>query len=87
MKVSLDEIRQVFSDLIQEKKSREEIASWALSRQDANDDDNLEFEPIFEKKKIWKAIGYLTGVDLLDFDGSYLHSVENFVEFRKKLSL
>ena len=87
MKVSLEEIKQVFDDLIQERKSREEIASWALTRQVANDEDNLEFEPKLEQKKIWRAIGYLTGVDLLDMDGSYLHSVENFIEFRKKIGL
>ena len=87
MKVSLKEIQEVFNELIEEKKSREEIASWASKRQVANDSDNLEFEPASEKKKIWRSITYLMGVDLNDMDGSYLHSVENFIDFRKKTDI
>ncbi len=87
MKVSLKEIQEVFNELIEEKKSREEIASWASKRQVANDSDNLEFEPASEKKKIWRSVTYLMGVDLKDMDGSYLHSVENFIDFRKKTDI
>lgn len=87
MKVSFNEIQEVFNELIEEKKSREEIASWASKRQLANDSDNLEFEPTSEKKKIWRGITYLLGVDLKDMDGSYLHSVENFIDFRKKTEI
>ena len=87
MKVSLQEIKKVFDDLIQEKMPREQIASWASKRQSANDSDDLEFEPSIEKKRIWRAITYLMGVDLKDMDGSYLHSVENFVDFRKKMEI
>lgn len=87
MKISLNEIKEVFDELIEEKKSREEIASWASQRQVANDADNLEFEPVSEKKKIWKGITYLMGVDLKDIDGSYLHSIENFINFRKKTDI
>ncbi len=87
MKVSLDEIKEVFDDLIEENKSREEIASWALQRQSANDADNLDFVPSMEKMKMWKSITYLMGVDLKDIDGSYLHSIENFIDFRKKIDV
>lgn len=87
MKVSLHEIQEVFNNLIEEKKTREEVASWALQRQLADDSDNLEFEPPFEEKKIWRGIIYLMGVDLIDMDGSYLHSVENFIDFRKKADI
>lgn len=87
MKISLNETKQAFDFLIEEKKSREEIASWASKRQVANDSDNLEFEPASEKKKIWRSITYLMGVDLKDMDGSYLHSVENFIDFRKKTDI
>ena len=87
MKVSLQEIKKFFDDLIQEKVPREQIASWASKRQSANDSDDLEFEPFTEKKRIWRAITYLMGVDLKDMDGSYLHSIENFVDFRKKMEI
>jgi len=87
MKIALNEIKQAFDFLIEEKKSREQVASWASKRQVANDSDNLEFEPASEKKKIWRGITYLMGVDLKDMDGSYLHSVENFIDFRKKTDI
>lgn len=87
MKVSINEIQEVFNELIEEKKSRAEIASWASQRQLANDSDTLEFEPASEKKKIWKSITYLMGVDLKDIDGEYLHSIEHFIDFRKKIDI
>lgn len=83
----MHEIQAIFSELIEEKKSREEITSWASERQVANDADNLEFDPASEKKKIWRGITYLMGVDLRDIDGSYLHSIENFIDFRKKTDI
>lgn len=87
MKVFLKEIQELFDELIEEKKTREEIASWVLKRQLANDSDDLEFEPASEKKKMWRSITYLMGVDLKDMDGSYLHSVENFIDFRKRTEI
>ena len=87
MKIFLDEIKQAFDALITEKKSREEIASWAQKRQEAEDDDRLEYDPPTEENRIWRAITYLMGVDLKDSDGSYLHSIENFIDFRKKIGV
>lgn len=87
MKVTLEEIKQVFDDLITEKKSREELSNWALIRQAAEDREDLEYDPLNQEEKIWKAISYLTGVDLLDFDGEYLHSIENFIDFKNELNL
>jgi len=83
MKISINEIQLAFDDLILDRKSREEIASWASKLLFAADDNDLIFEPPTEEKKIWNAIKYLIGVDLLDIDGSYLHSIENFIEFKK----
>ncbi len=87
MKISLNEIKQAFDDLIKERISREEIASWALKLQFAEDDSNLIYDPPTEEKKIWSAIGYLAGVDLKDSPKSYLHSVDDFIEFKNKLVL
>ena len=87
MKVSWQEVNQVFDRLIQGEDSREKTAFWASQRMFANDHDNLEFFPPRDKNLIWDAIKYLTGVDLKDLDGSYLHSVENFMEFRESLRI
>ena len=87
MKVYLNEVMKAFDDLIEEKKSREEIASWALKIQIAEDAGDLKYDPTTEESKIWEGISYLTGVDLKDIDGSYLHSIENFIDFRKEFDL
>jgi len=84
VKLFLIEIKSQFDQLINEDVDRETIAEWAKKRQEAEDSDQLEYDPSFEEKKIWRAITYLMGVDLKDTDGSYLHSIENFLDFRKK---
>jgi hypothetical protein len=84
MIISLNEIKQAFDLLIKEKKSREEIANWASKLLFAHDDQLLEFDPPIEKRKIWEGIKYLMGVDLLDIDGTYLHSKESFIQYRKE---
>lgn len=84
-KASLTEIAQILTELIQGKKTREQIAFWATNKQTAHDSDDLEFEPMVDKRKIWRAIKYLMGVDLKDIDGSYLHSSEDFQEFKKEI--
>jgi hypothetical protein len=87
MKISLNEIKQSFDFLIKEKKSREELASWAQKLQLAEDDGVLEYDPPSEEDKIWDGIEYLMGVDLKDIDGSYLHTIESFVEYKNEKGL
>ncbi len=86
MKVFLEEIQQVFDDLIDGKKSREEVAAWAYIRESVNDYHDLEYDPPYEESRIWESLLYLVGVDLKDIDGSYLHSVENFIEFKREMN-
>lgn len=87
MKVSLCEIEEKFNQLIHEKIPREDISAWAKKRQQAEDEDQLEYDPQDEEQRIWKAITYLIGVDLKDMDGSYLHSIENFINFKNKMKI
>lgn len=82
MKISLNEIKQAFEFLIEGAKSREELSNWALMLEAANDSKKLEYDPPHDKMRIWRGIQYLTGVDLLDMGGSYLHSIDNFIQFR-----
>lgn len=67
MKVSLSEIKQAFDFIIEEKKSREEIADWATKLQFAADERDLEYDPSDQEDKIWDGIGYLTGVDFIRY--------------------
>lgn len=83
MKVSLDEIKQAFNSLIEGKKPREELSNWAQKLLFAEDDGNLKYDPPSEEARIWNSIKYLIGVDLKDFDGNYLHSKENFIQYKK----
>ncbi|MFY7991748.1 MAG: hypothetical protein ACOVP4_00520 [Bacteriovoracaceae bacterium] len=87
MKISLNEIKQAFDFLIKDKKSREELAFWAQKFQLAEDDGVLEYDPPSEEDKIWDGIEYLMGVDLKDIDGSYLHTIESFVEYKNEKGL
>ncbi len=87
MKVQLNDIVQILNDLISEKKTREEVSKWALVRQQAYDNDALVFDPCTKKKEIWNAIIFLIGVDLKDYDGSYLHSQVDFQDYKQKFSV
>lgn len=87
MKVHLHEVEKIFDGLTKEKMLREDASNWARARLFAHDMDDLEYEPANEKKKIWRSIKYLVGVDLKDLDGSYLHSIANFIEFAKENAL
>ena len=85
IKVSRQDIDQIFDHLIQGKESREQVALWASRRMFANDREELEFVPTKDRALIWRAIKYLTGVDLRDLDGSYFHSIENFIDYKEDL--
>ena len=86
MKVTLGDIRKKFDALQSGGESREEVADFALRAMQADDAGTLEMEPVFSDK-IWKAIIYLSGVDLKDTPRTYLHSVANFVEVREGLGI
>ncbi len=87
MKITIDEIKNILNDLIEENISREEAANWAVRRQLAFDAYDLEFEPKSEENRIWDSIIYLIGVDLLNYEGGNLHSIEDFIDFKKKMDL
>ena len=87
MKVSLDEIKQVFDELIDGKKTREEASSWALKRVFASDEKILEYDPPHDEKNIWEAIIFLAGVDMISTDRPYLFDKEDFIEYKHRLDL
>ncbi len=87
LKISVSELRQVFDSLIKEEKSREEVAAWALKFQLAEDENDLQYDPPNEEDKIWDGIQYLTGVDLKNIDGSYLHSLKSFIRYKNEKGL
>ena len=85
MKISMQEMKSAFDDLLAERKSREEISNWARALREADDSSNLDYDPRDSQKKIWDAIIFLEGVDLKDGPNSYLHVEEDFVKYYKEL--
>ena len=83
--VTLKELKNKFNELINGELSKEEVSNWAIARERANDNDLLEFDPVNYKPVIWDGIDYLTGVDLINPDGSYLHIKEDFIDYRNQL--
>jgi hypothetical protein len=82
MKVSINQIKQAFDFLIKGIRSREELALWAQKLQLSEDNGVLDYDPPREEDKIWDGIEYLMGVDLKNIDGSYLHSIEDFIQYK-----
>jgi len=87
MKVTLDDIQTRFAELESGSKSREEIADFASGAMRAGDAGLLQMEPSTETTRIWRAITYLSGVDIKEPPESYLHCVEDFIEFRKSIGI
>lgn len=87
MKVSLNDIQKAFAELESGLKSREEIAEFASEAMRADDAGLLQMEPVNDGSRIWRAITYLSGVDIKEHPESYLHCVEDFIEFRRTIGL
>lgn len=84
--VTLEDLKDKFDGLINEKISREEIYNWALEKEEAYDNDLLVFYPDKYKPIIWDGVDYLlTVVDSINLDGSYLYGNEDFIDYQKKL--
>jgi hypothetical protein len=84
MTVTVDTIVKMFADLESEARSREFVADFAAAAMKADDSHSLIMEPASEAHRIWKAITYLSGVDLKVSPEAYLHCTEDFIEFRKE---
>ena len=87
MLVKLQDIKEAFSDLESGMRSREEIAEFAGEAMRAEDSGLLRMEPTDEASLTWRAIVYLSGVDIKECPETYLHCVEDFVEFRMSMGL
>jgi hypothetical protein len=87
MKITTDEVKSMFSDLIEENHSRKNISKLASRFLQANDNDQLEYEPLKDKEKLWSALKYLLEVDMRGGNDEYLRSTSDLIDFAKKLGL
>lgn len=87
MTVTIDTIGKIFADLESGAKSREVVAEFAAAAMKADDAGSLIMEPSIDAPRIWKAITYLSGVDLKESPETYLHCTEDFLEFRREIGI
>jgi len=87
MQVTLQDIQGTFAELESGSKSREEIADFAGRAMKADDGGLLRMAPSSEAARIWRAITYLSGVDIKESPESYLHCIEDFIEFRASIGI
>ena len=80
MLLTIDDIKEIFTRLIDGNISREEADRWAYERIQASDSDSLEFDPVSDKLFLWSAVMYLFGVDMMISPGEYMHSLEDIKE-------
>jgi len=82
MRVSLAEVREVFDRLLT-GESRKVASAWALERMQAADAGAIIYEPQDAESRIWVAITFLGGVDLItDMAGNYLYGPLDFADNR-----
>lgn len=77
MLLTIDDIKDKFSELITEKISREDADRWAYERIKAFDAGSLEFFPACDEEILWSAIQYLYGIDTKNAPDEYMHSLED----------
>ena len=77
MLLTIDDIKDKFSELISGNISREDADRWAYEKIMAFDTGSLEFLPACDEEFLWSAIQYLYGIDLQDSPGEYIHSLED----------
>ena len=81
MTVSLEDIQEIFRNLLSGNITRDEADRWAWKRMEAYDYKTLEFLPENNEDTIWDALTYLNGIDLKHSkDGDYLDGMEHIQE-------
>ena len=85
-RVSLVEVNIKIQDFLDGNLSREEVSSWALKMQNAQDLKILEYVPKEDENIIWESIQFLVGIDLKCSPNEYLHSLRDIENFRFKIT-
>jgi hypothetical protein len=75
-KLTIEDVKTKFLDVIQGKISLEEANDWAWNMMQIDELEQLEYESK-DSEIIFEGLGYLHGVDLQEAPGSYLHSMKN----------
>jgi hypothetical protein len=79
MEVTLDQVRSVFEDVLQNRMTREEASVWAFSVISASDTNSLTLIPNEKRNKVWNGVLYLGGIDLIVNPDEYLFTKEDII--------
>jgi hypothetical protein len=82
MELNLPTIRAKFDAILATTITRESASDWARELREASDRNELTISPSEEKRRLWKALLFLEGVDMKDAPNSYLHNEEDITRER-----
>jgi uncharacterized protein YfbU (UPF0304 family) len=82
VELDLELLRSKFDALSQNRCTREEVARWAEQVMNLNDQRQVIYTLPSDEERIWEAVMFLMGYDLLVSETDYLHSVEDLMDNR-----
>lgn len=74
MNIDRQIVRAIFLDLLDGRISRAAADRWAYDVMQKADAGTLTFTPSADQERIWDAVTYLYGIDLMEAPGKYLHT-------------
>jgi hypothetical protein len=73
VKLTLEDIKKVYVDLLNNSISRRNASDWAIKMNDLDNDDQLEFFP-YEASKLYESLFFLISVDVEISSGHFLYA-------------
>jgi hypothetical protein len=77
MEITINDVKNIFNQLISGVITREEADEWAYKLTEDEDANNLVYNPASKEDLIWDAISYLHGIDMQTAPGEYMYSIED----------
>jgi hypothetical protein len=77
MEINIEMVRSVFSDVLNERMTREAADRWAYDLMQRSEAGSLTYSPVSDKDRIWAGIMYLYGIDNMVAPREYLHTEDD----------
>ena len=77
MEVDLEMVRNVFRDVLNGRMTRDAADRWAYGVKQQFEVGSLTYSPANAEDRIWEGVMYLSGIDIMESPGVYLHSEED----------
>ena len=87
MILTMNILKQVFLDVIKGKITFLEASDWASEVIRKDEYGEIELDPKEDIRSVFSGVTYLSGVDIIDRTGEYLHSIENIQDKYNELFL